>query len=79
MVAVVTNPLPGMVCTKGGNVMVAVKQKEKKKSSPSKPKARKKSSASSPKNADRVKTIAALVTMVKDVINIIIAIKSFLP
>lgn len=59
--------------------MVAEKQKEKKKSPSSKPRAKKKSSDSSPKNSDRVKTIATLVTMVKDVINIAIAIKSFLP
>ncbi len=59
--------------------MVAARQKEKKKSPSSKPKAKKKSSDSSPKNTERIKTIATFVTMIKDVINIIIAIKSFLP
>ncbi len=59
--------------------MVAVKQKEKKKSPSSKPKAKKKSSDSSPKNYDIIKTIATIVTMVKDVINIAISLKSLLP
>ena len=59
--------------------MVAAKQKVKKKDSSSKPKAKKKNPNSSPKNLNLVKTIATLVTMVKDVINIAIAIKSFLP
>ncbi len=59
--------------------MVAVKQKVKKRDPSSKPKAQKKNPDSSPKNLDRVKMIATFVTMVKDVINIAIAIKSFLP
>ena len=61
--------------------MVAEKQKtSKKKSLTSKPNAKKKGSDSSEsKNFNRIKTMATLVTMVKDVINIIIAIKSLLP
>ena len=59
--------------------MVAEKQKVKKKNPSSKRKAKKKSPDSSPKNLDRVKLIATLVTVVKDVLNIVIAIKSFLP
>ena len=59
--------------------MVAEKQKVKKKNPSSKRKAKKKSLDFSPKNLDRGKLIATLVTVVKDVLNIAIAIKNFLP
>ena len=73
-------PLPGESVRKE-EIMVAARQKTSKKKSPSsKPKAKKKDSDSSEsKNANHIKTIATLVTMVKDLISIAISIKSLLP